>query len=293
MAEVTGMRNNALPYPVYGLPFAVVFPILDVNGDYVAGAAGLDSEVSLNGDTFADCTNEATQIATSSGVYYLLLTAAEMTADVVTIKVKTSTSNAKYPLITLYPRKLVRIASGTCAGGASGYMTLASGSPAIDDYFNGCLVHGVLDTLDEVRIISDYTGSSKQAAVTPDWNTAPDSDDTYEIFVLEGMQILQSNLVLINHLSGGVDRFERATRAITKGTVGGGSTVTSVVTSSLDPAASVVDQFKGLILAFDKDTATAGLRGQKTDITGSSSGGVLTVTSLTSTPASGDTFTIE
>ena len=50
MAEVTAMRNNALPYPVYGAPFTLVFPILDADGDPVTSAAGLDSEVSKNGN---------------------------------------------------------------------------------------------------------------------------------------------------------------------------------------------------------------------------------------------------
>ena len=62
MAEVTGLRNNALPYPVYGVPFGIEFPILDADGDLVTGATGLDSERPLNGDTFADCTNEAAEI---------------------------------------------------------------------------------------------------------------------------------------------------------------------------------------------------------------------------------------
>ncbi len=88
-------------------------------------------------------------------------------------------------------------------------------------------------------------------------------------------------------------RLDRAARCITKFTVGSGSSITSVVTSSMDPAAAVTDQFKGLILAFDKDTTSASLRGQKTDITASTSGGVLTCTALTTSPASGDTGTIE
>jgi hypothetical protein len=104
---------------------------------------------------------------------------------------------------------------------------------------------------------------------------------------------LPADVIRLNGLSGGVSRFERATRGITVGTVGAASTPTSVVTSSLDPAAVITDQFKGLILAFDKDTTTSALRGQKTDITASTTGGVLTVTSLTTAPASGDTFTIE
>src|SRR3972149_6830156 len=97
MAEATGLRNNALPYPVYGVPYGVVFPLLDEDGDLVAGGGSdtPDSEVSLNGDTFADCTNELTEIATTSGMYYLLLTAAEMTADVVAIISKSATSGMK------------------------------------------------------------------------------------------------------------------------------------------------------------------------------------------------------
>ena len=279
MAEVTSMRNNALPYPVYGLPFCVEFPILDQNGDYVPSAAGLDSEISKNGDTFADCTNEATEIATNSGVYYLLLTATEMTADVISIKIKTSTLNAKYPLITLYPRKLVTARSGTCAGGASGYMTLDSDASAIDDYYNGCLVKGNLSGVTEVRLANDYTGSNKQLAVTPNWNNAPINTDTFVLYFLEGMQIYQSNLVLINHLSRGVSGFERATNKIITGTVGSGSTLNSIVTSSLTPAVSSADALKGLILSFESDTTTAGLRGQSTDITAATTGGVLTVIS--------------
>ncbi len=87
--------------------------------------------------------------------------------------------------------------------------------------------------------------------------------------------------------------FERATRAISRGTVGSASTTTSVVTSSLSPSAVVTDQFKGRIVIFDKDTTTASLRNQATDITGSSSGGVLTVTALTTSPVSGDTFVVQ
>ena len=63
-------------YPaVRGAAFTAVFPILDADGDLVTGAAGLDSEVSKDLGTFADCTNEATELATSSGMYYLTLTA--------------------------------------------------------------------------------------------------------------------------------------------------------------------------------------------------------------------------
>ena len=95
--------TDARPFPLKNTAYRVTFPILDADGDLVAGAASLDSEVSKDGGTFADCTNEATEIATSSGVYYLDLTSTEMNADTVAIIVKTSTSGAKTTVIVLYP----------------------------------------------------------------------------------------------------------------------------------------------------------------------------------------------
>jgi len=95
--------SDATPFPIKNQAYRVTFPILDADGDLVTGATGLDSEVSKDAGTFADCTNEATEIATSSGVYYLDLTATEMNADTVAIIVKSSTSGAKTTTIVLYP----------------------------------------------------------------------------------------------------------------------------------------------------------------------------------------------
>jgi hypothetical protein len=87
-------------------------------------------------------------------------------------------------------------------------------------------------------------------------------------------------------------RLMAAVKCTATGTVTTGATTTSIPTSSISPAAGVADQFKGRILTFSSDTTTANLRGQSTDITASTSGGTLTVTALTTAPASGDTFTI-
>lgn len=178
--------SDARRAPVRGMAYRITFPIFDSTGALVTGAAGLDSEVSEDGGTFIDCVNEAIEIATASGMYYLDLTAAEMNASTVAVIVKTSTTGARTTPIVLYPEP--------------------------------------------------------------------------------GLEV--------------------------QGVVTSGATTTSIPTSSLVPAATVTDQFKGRIVVFSEDTATAALRGQATDITGSSSGGVLTVTALTTSPASGDTFTI-
>ena len=199
MAAVAGLQSNVgLPYPVRGLPFGVVFPILDADGDFVTGAASLDSEVSLDGDTFADCTNEATEIATSSGVYYLLLTAAEMTAQTVTVQVKTSTSGAKTTPIVLYPRAPMTVRTATAAGGAAGYITLDGSALAVDDLYNGLICYISANTgAGQVRIVTDYTGSNKQAAVVPNWTTAPDNTSTFYLYSCEDRLYGNANLTHI------------------------------------------------------------------------------------------------
>jgi hypothetical protein len=200
MAEVTGLRNNALPYPVYGVAYGLVVPLLDADGDPISPSSP-DSERSLNGDTFADCTNEATEIATSSGIVYLLLTAAEMTADVVAVRIQST--GAKTTVITLYPRKLPILTSGTAQGANdTGDIQLASGEPAIDDYYNGCLIVATVDTVVEARIINDYVGSTKVAEVAPAFVTAaPDSNDTYVIYLPEGRQVQPVNATHWNALA--------------------------------------------------------------------------------------------
>lgn len=101
-----------------------------------------------------------------------------------------------------------------------------------------------------------------------------------------------ANTDQINGIATAAVRLGRSTQAIVTGTVGAASTTTSIVTSALDPVASVTDQFKGRIVTFDQATTTAALRGQATDITASTAGGVLTVTALTTAAVSGDSFTI-
>ena len=95
--------SDATAIPIKNQAYRVSFPILDADGDLVTGAAGLDSEVSKDGGTFADVTAEATEIATASGMYYLDLTATEMNADTVALIVKTTTTGAKTTPIVLYP----------------------------------------------------------------------------------------------------------------------------------------------------------------------------------------------
>jgi hypothetical protein len=201
MAEFTASRNNALPYPVYGLPYVVVAPLLDADGDPISPSSP-DSEISKNGDTFADCTNEAVEIATTSGVVYLSLTGTELTTDIAAVRIQST--GAKTTILTLYPRKLVTIRAGTSAsaGSSTSTIVLDGSASAVDDFYNGMIVAAVIDSVTEVRMITDYVGSTQTATVVPDWNTAPDNNDTFTVYLPDGVQIQQANATAFGGSAG-------------------------------------------------------------------------------------------
>jgi hypothetical protein len=173
------------PWPIYNARYRVVFPIFDADGDLVTAAAGLDSELSQDQGTFADATNEATEIATSSGMYYLDLIATELDTKSTAIIVKTSTSGAKTTPLVLYPKRLPVVRTGTAQAGANTTITLDSGASAIDDFYNGCYVNitnnSPSNALGQARRITDYVGSTKVATVEAAWGTNPSSASTFEI----------------------------------------------------------------------------------------------------------------
>jgi hypothetical protein len=182
MAAAAG---DAHPFPIFNARFRAVFPILNNTGSLVTAAAGLDSEASQDQGTFADCTNEATEIATSSGVYYLDLVAGEMDTQSTAVIVKTSTTDAKTTLLTFYPRRLPVVRTGTAQAGAASTITLDSGASAADSFYVGCWVNitnnSPANVQGQARQITAYVGSTKVATVDAVWGTNPSSASTFEI----------------------------------------------------------------------------------------------------------------
>jgi len=103
-----------------------------------------------------------------------------------------------------------------------------------------------------------------------------------------------TDIKYINADSTAAANLAKSASAIVTGTVTSGASATSIPTSSISPVGSPADQFKGRIMIFLRDTATAALRAQATDITASSAAAnpTFTVTALTTAPASGDVFVI-
>lgn len=203
---MTVAAGDAHPFPIYNARFRLMFPILDADGDLVTGAAGLDSELSQNQGTFADATNEATEIATSSGMYYLDLIATELDTQSTVIIVKTSTSGAKTTPIVLYPVRLSQIRTGTAQAGASTTITLDSGASAIDNYYVGCYVNITNNTptnaQGQARRIISYVGSTKVATVEAAWGTNPSSSSQFEILATAEWTQCLADINAFNGIAG-------------------------------------------------------------------------------------------
>jgi hypothetical protein len=200
--------TDAKLVPTKNVAYRVTFPLLDADGDLVTGATGLDSEVSKDGGTFADCTNEATEIATSSGVYYLDLTSTEMNADTVAVIVKTSSTGAKTTVLTFYPQEAGDLVAAVGAGGLTAdsldatvqarlgivaygtaqsvtgtTIVLASASAFANDELIGAVVviTGGSTGVGQSRMITDYVLSTDTATVDT-WTTTPTGTITYVVF---------------------------------------------------------------------------------------------------------------
>jgi hypothetical protein len=80
--------------------------------------------------------------------------------------------------------------SGTAQAGASTTITLDAGALANDDIYNGATVTITGGTgSGQVRIISDYVGSTKVATVSTAWSTTPDNTSTFTVSSQVGQYI--------------------------------------------------------------------------------------------------------
>jgi hypothetical protein len=94
--------TDATPLPLKGIAFRATYPIFDNAGALVPNPAGLDTEISKDGEAFTDATNEWTEIG-SSGIGTLDLTLTEMNADTVVIKTTSTTTDSVPSVLIIYP----------------------------------------------------------------------------------------------------------------------------------------------------------------------------------------------
>ncbi len=283
--------GDARPMPLKNVAYRVTFPILDADGDLVSGATGLDSEVSKDGSTFADCTNEATEIATSSGMYYLDLTSTEMNADTVAIIVKTSSSGAKTTPIVLYPAEATDIPvnvtawNGTAvatpatagypavtvkSGTGTGEVSLSGGKALLQD---GAVTAGVIATTAAEKI-ADGVWDEALSGHTAAGSAGKAASDAQSGAYIGGSTTAATNAA-------------RGFQGLVLGTAVTGTLTATGFTTSLTEATN--DHYNGRTLTFTSG-ALAGQMTTITDYNGSTK--LVTVTAMTEAPSNGDQFFI-
>ena len=110
-------------------------------------------------------------------------------------------------------------------------------------------------------------------------------------FVFTLANKVDSNMIAVNGSTEAADDMRTAAETMVKGSAVTGTLSTTEMTTNL--VVSVAGQYNGAVLIFAKDTATAALRGQRTDITATTVlSGKIGFTSLTTAPVNGDTFVI-
>lgn len=119
--------SDAAPFPTKNTDYRHYFSIYHTDGSLITEWAIPDSERSLDGASFADCTNEAVEIG-ASGAGYIELTAAEMNTTATILKVSVGNAGAVPHVKTLLPYASNDIPASTSE--------LSSRTKAADDYFD-------------------------------------------------------------------------------------------------------------------------------------------------------------
>lgn len=299
------VSHAALPFPVKGARFTLQVPYLDADGDPTDPTTP-DTERSIDGAAFADCTEEVSTISGSNGVGYVTLTGDEMNGSMVAVAAKVA-SGPKATLATLYPRVLPPLKdhpSGTAQAGAAGTITLASTAPTFD--LAGCIVKttggtggggGSGSQGNQARVITAYNGSTKVATVEPNWETTPDNTTTYAILLTDMFNpsgaadaLLDEVLsTTVHNTDGSVgQRVRRSSAIATDGVVNdAGATTTSFIVGG---TVTTNDFFNDQVLVF----TTGALAGQSKPVL-DYDGATKTITlseALTSAPANGVEFVL-
>ena len=165
-------------------------------------------------------------------------------------------TNAKFATDTI----LMNIRSGTAQAGAAGSITLDSGASATDGMYADCLVQITSGTgSGQVRLITGYTGSSKVAAISPNWITNPASGSVFTILPTNRASVGAWLSTVPNSLQSG--RLDSYT----------GAMASNVITSAATDATFITEIENSVLDATAASHNTAGTIGQKINAAGGAS----------------------
>lgn len=153
--------TDARPVPRKNAAFRFYFAIRKNDGTLITSWAGADSEVSIDGASFSDCTNEATEIGTS-GCGYIDFTSSEMNGDAVMYKLTVTNTSALTVVVTFFPEEAGDYrADVTHFGGTAG--TFSGGRPEVNTTHAAGTAWGS-GAITAVSIAADAITAAKVAA---------------------------------------------------------------------------------------------------------------------------------
>ncbi len=147
---------DARPVPRKNTAWRLYLSFRKSDNTIVTGWTGADTEVSLDGGSFTDCTNELVEIGTS-GSGYIDFTASEMNADAVVIKSTITNTDAIELRLTVYPEEAgdyradVTHVAGVIA--AIGTATVSTGSTTTSVTTSACSPAGAAADQFKGRVI--------------------------------------------------------------------------------------------------------------------------------------------
>lgn len=250
-------KDIGLGTPIWGCPFTLRFPLGSTASLLQTGLAGAaDSEVSLDGGNFADCTNEIAEIGTT-GWYWITLEAAEMQASSVALKVLSGDYGYH---ATLYPVRCATLATGTAAAGGAATLTLAAGSVIADGEYDGCVLQltGGTGQGQAARIISSVA-STRVLTVQAEWLTTPDDTTTYAVLqpperarrsvMQDGLATLDNQTTILNRLGAWTGSAANTVLGAIRALASKTATLPSDIGGTFDPATDSIEAISESIAA--------------------------------------------
>ena len=171
--------SDARPVPRKNAAWRLYLSFRKSDGTVITSWTGADTEVSLDGGAFADCTNEITEIGTS-GSGYIDFTAAEMNADCVVIKSSITNTGALELRIPVYPEEAGDYrADVTHFGGSAG--TFSGGRPEVNATHIGGTIQTAGDVYALLSAVAGYIDTEVAAIKAKTDNLPPDPADASDI----------------------------------------------------------------------------------------------------------------
>lgn len=238
--------SDARPVPRKNTAFRMPVVLRKNDGTLIGTWTGADSEVSIDGGAYADCTSEATEIG-SSGTGYLDLTAAEMNGDMIMVKI-TFTNTGALPLVfTLYPEEVgdyrVNVEQfGGSAGTFSGGRPEVNASHAAGTAWNsGAITANTLaaDAITAAKVAADVTTELQSGLATA------------------------ANLATV---AGYIDTEVAAIKAVTDALPDGGALTSLATAANLATVAGYLDTEIAAILADTNELQTDLANGGRLDL---------------------------